>query len=199
MQTPKELIQHQIEALQNIPITGEIENAVELIFDHIHKREGKVISSGVGKAGHIALQLSSTLCSTGTPACFLDPLAAQHGDLGVVQRGDILFLVSNSGKTYEILKLVEITQKLFPQIPIIVLTRNRDSELVKKANIAIFTGETIEICPLRLTPTTSTTAMKVIIDILIVLLMDKIALGIQMYSLRHPGGSLGKISAKSPT
>jgi len=187
----KDLIDREIEAINNIPLNGGIENAVELIYQNVHQQSGKVVVSGVGKAGHIGLQLSTMLCSTGTSACFLNPLEAQHGDLGVLQNRDVLFAISNSGLTREILELVELSEKLCPEIKLIVLTKNPESSLAEMANVAILTGQTDEICPLGLTPTTSTTTMNVITDLLVITLMKKINFTKEMYALRHHSGYLG--------
>ena len=187
----KELIDREIEAIQNIPLDGGIENAVELIYQNVHQQSGKVVVSGVGKAGHIGLQLSTMLCSTGTSACFLNPLEAQHGDLGVLQNNDVLFAISNSGLTREILELVELSEKLCPEVKLIVLTRNPDSALAQMSNVVLLTGETTEICPFGLTPTTSTTTMNVITDLLVVTLMKKINFTKEMYAQRHHSGYLG--------
>jgi arabinose-5-phosphate isomerase len=111
--------------------------------------------------------------------------------LGVIQKEDILFLISNSGKTREIIELIELTNRLYDNIPIIVITGNIDSPLSKMANVTIGTGHPTEVCPLGLTPTTSTTTMTVIGDILVVLMMKKINFSPDDYAKRHHGGYLG--------
>lgn len=188
----KRLIASEIEALNNIPLNGEIEAAVDLIHQHVHEQGGKVVVSGVGKAGHIGINLSATLCSTGTPSCFLSPLEAQHGDLGILQRPDVLFIISNSGMTREMFELIELSEHMYPEISIIVLTKNPDSPLAQRSDITILTGQTKEICPLGLTPTTSITVMSVISDLLVVSLMSKVGLTKEQYALRHHSGYLGK-------
>jgi arabinose-5-phosphate isomerase len=145
----------------------------------------------MGKAGQIANNIATTFSSTGTPALFLHPSDAQHGDLGIIQKNDVLLLISNSGKTREILELVDLSKKLVSNIPIIVITGNPDSELGRIADIAIGTGHPDEICPLGLTPTTSTTTMTVIGDLLVVLMMKKIGFSAEDYAKRHHGGYLG--------
>ncbi|MBA7667484.1 Arabinose 5-phosphate isomerase KdsD [subsurface metagenome] len=119
---------------------------------------------------------------------------AQHGDLGIIQNNDIILLVSNSGKTREILELFKLSRNLYPEIPIIVLTGNRDSPLGELADAVLFTGNPAEVCPLGLTPTTSTTTMTVIGDILVVLMMERIKFSNQDYAKRHHGGYLGRKS-----
>ena len=169
----KRLIEKEVDAIQNIPIDTSFELAVDRIKYNVHRLKGKVVLSGMGKAGQIALNISTTLCSTGTPSVYLHPSEAQHGDLGILQENDILILLSNSGKTREILELIELSRKLHPSIAIISITGNVDCPLAKESDIVIHTGDANEICPLGLTPTVSTTLMTVIGDILIVELMKK--------------------------
>jgi arabinose-5-phosphate isomerase len=189
-----DLLQAEANAILNIPVTESISDAVDLIYDAVHINSGKLIASGMGKAGQIALNIATTLSSTGTPAVFLHSAEAQHGDIGVIQENDVLLLVSNSGKTREILELVELTKRIFPKIPFIVITSNPTSPIAEITDIVIGTGNPKEICPLGLTPTTSTTTMTVIGDILVVLLMKKIKYTTQDYAKRHHGGYLGEKS-----
>ena len=190
----KSILSSESEAIQNIPISNNFEHTIELIYDKVHSNGGKLIASGMGKAGQIALNIATTFSSTGTPALFLHPSDAQHGDLGIIQKNDILLLISNSGKTREIVELVELTRNMYNQIPIIVITGNPESELGKAADVIIFTGNPEEVCPLGLTPTTSTTVMTVIGDVLVVLMMKKINFTRDAYSKRHHGGYLGRKS-----
>lgn len=192
----KELIEHEAKAILNIPIDDEYENAVNLIVDHIHKLNGKLITSGMGKAGQIAMNMATTFCSTGTPAVFLHPSEAQHGDLGIVQKNDIFLLISNSGKTREILELVELSKQLDPSLKFIVITSKKNCQLAKLANVVLTTGAPEEVCALGLAPTTSTTVMNVIGDILVVETMKKIGFTIEQYNKRHHGGYLGQRSKK---
>ena len=104
----KEVLQHEAQAVLDIPVTDSFESAVHLLHRQIHEKGGKLVSSGMGKAGEIAQNISTTFSSTGTPAVFLHPSEAQHGDLGVIQPNDVLLLISISGKTREILELVEL-------------------------------------------------------------------------------------------
>ena len=147
--------------------------------------------SGMGKAGQIGVNIATTLSSTGTPAVFLHPSESQHGDLGIVQKNDILILISNSGKTREIVELEILVKRMFPDIKIIGLTGNLDGELAKFSEVVLYTGAPKEVCPLGLAPTTSTTTMTVIGDIIIVLLMKKIGFTIEEYAKRHHSGYLG--------
>ena len=192
----KELIEHEAKAILNIPIDDEYENAVNLIVDHVHKLNGKLITSGMGKAGQIAMNMATTFCSTGTPSIFLHPSEAQHGDLGVVQKNDIFLLISNSGKTREILELVELSKQLDSSLKFIVITSKKNCQLAKLADVVLTTGAPEEVCALGLAPTTSTTVMNVIGDILVVETMEKIGFTIEQYNKRHHGGYLGQRSKK---
>jgi arabinose-5-phosphate isomerase len=186
------LIAQEIEALRAIPMDGSLQEAVSLIHKAVHEGDGTVIVSGVGKAGEVGTKIANTLCSTGTPAYFLKPLEAQHGDLGLVKKQDVLILISNSGHTREIIELMEQVKHLHGHMEIIAITRNADSRLAKESDVVLLTGETVEICPLGLTPTTSTTVMTVIGDLLVVALMKRIGFTKEQYGLRHHSGYLGK-------
>ncbi len=144
---------------------------IEIIYRHVHSKNGKLVLSGMGKAGQIAHNIATTFSSTGTPAAYLHPSEAQHGDLGILQEDDVLLAISNSGKTREIIELIDLKNNLYPEIPVIVITSNGNSPLAQKADCYILTGAPAEVCLLGLTPTTSTTVMTVIGDTLVVMLM----------------------------
>ena len=186
----KDLLQKEAQAVLNIPITDAYEKAVNLIIEQIHIKKGKLVTSGMGKAGQIAMNIATTFCSTGTPAYFLHPSEAQHGDLGIVRKNDVMLLISNSGKTRELLELVELTRGLVPEMQFIVITGNPDSPLAAEATICLPTGAPKEVCPLGLTPTTSTTVMTVIGDLLVVGTMKRINFGYPDYAKRHHGSRL---------
>lgn len=188
------ILQQEAEAVRNIPITDGYEEAVTLIVKHVHELGGNLITSGMGKAGQIAMNIATTFCSTGTPAYFLHPSEAQHGDLGIVRKNDVMLLISNSGKTRELLELVELTRGLVPEMQFIVITGNPDSPLAAEATICLPTGAPKEVCPLGLPPTTSTTVMTVIGDLLVVGTMKRINFGYPDYAKRHHGGYLGSKS-----
>ena len=188
------ILQQEAEAVRNIPITNGYEEAVTLIVKHVHELGGNLITSGMGKAGQIAMNIATTFCSTGTPAYFLHPSEAQHGDLGIVRKNDVMLLISNSGKTRELLELVELTRGLVPEMQFIVITGNPDSPLAAEATICLPTGAPKEVCPLGRTPTTSTTVMTVIGDLLVVGTMKRINFGYPDYAKRHHGGYLGSKS-----
>lgn len=192
----KELLQKEAEAVMNIPVTDAFEKAVDAIVEQVHKKSGKLVTSGMGKAGQIAMSIATTFCSTGIPAVFLHPSEAQHGDLGILQENDLLLLISNSGKTREIIELTQLAHALNPKLKSIVITSNPASSLAKNADICICTGKPDEVCALGMTPTTSTTVMTVIGDILVVETMKKTGFTIEEYSKRHHGGYLGERSRK---
>lgn len=188
----RDLIEKEIEAIRNIPVEGAIIEAVELIYRQVHLGHGKVVVTGMGKAGQIGDNIATTLASTGTPAIFIHPAEAQHGDLGVLQPHDVIIAISNSGKTREVTEFEFLARRLYPELKLIVLTGNKDSELCAKADVVLHTGGPAEICPLGLTPTTSTTVMTVAGDILVVMLMEKIGFTKAQYALRHHSGYLGQ-------
>lgn len=189
--TIQEIINREANAIKNIGSDESFEKAVNLIHKQVHQNGGKVVISGMGKAGQIGVNIATTLSSTGTPAVFLHPSESQHGDLGIVQKNDVLILISNSGKTREIVELEILVKRLYTDIKIIGLTGNLEGELAKSSDVVLFTGAPEEVCPLGLTPTTSTTAMTVIGDVIIVLLMQKIGFTKEEYAKRHHSGYLG--------
>lgn len=188
------ILAHEASAIQNIPISDAYNNAIDLIVEQVNKKKGKLVTSGMGKAGQIAQNIATTFSSTGTPAVFLHPSEAQHGDLGILQENDVVLAISNSGKTREIIELITLAKNLVAGIQFIVITSDPDSLLAQKANICLLTGRPDEVCELRLTPTTSTTVMTVIGDILVVGTMRKIGFTISDYAKRHHGGYLGEKS-----
>lgn len=192
----RNILDAESRAIASIPYTPDYDRAIELILEHVHRRGGKLVTSGMGKAGQIALNIATTFSSTGTPSVNLHPSEAQHGDLGVLQPNDVMLLVSNSGRTREIIDLVALARNLYPEVPTIVITGNPDSELAAIADATLLTARAPEVCPLGLTPTTSTTMMTVIGDILVVNVMNRSGFTRQDYALRHHGGYLGTVSRK---
>jgi arabinose-5-phosphate isomerase len=187
----KSILEKEASAISNIPITDSYDQAVSLILKRVHKDGGKLVCSGMGKAGQIAVNIATTFSSTGTPAVYLHPSEAQHGDLGILQKNDIMLLISNSGKTREIVELINLAKNLYDDIPIICITRNAYSGLGESSDVTLLTGETEEICPLGLTPTVSTTVMSVIGDCLVYGVMKAIGFTNAEYAKRHHSGYLG--------
>lgn len=192
----RQILEAESKAILNIPVTDGYERAVNLIVEHVHNRGGKLVTSGMGKAGQIAMNIATTFASTGIPAVCLHPSEAQHGDLGIVQKNDVMLLLSNSGKTREILELVLLARNLYPEMKFIVITGNEKSQLAEMADVCLYTGGAPEVCPLGLTPTTSTTMMTVMGDVLVVNTMLATGFTKQQYALRHHGGYLGEQSRK---
>jgi arabinose-5-phosphate isomerase len=188
------MLEQEAEAVRNIPVDEAYKTAVELIIKHVHQQGGTLIISGMGKAGQIAMNIATTFSSTGTPACFLHPSEAQHGDLGIVRKHDLMLLISNSGKTRELIELIQLTRALVENIPCIVVTSDPESPLAREAAACLLTGAPTEVCPLGLTPTTSTTVMTVIGDLLVVSVMQRIGFTSADYAKRHHGGYLGSKS-----
>lgn len=195
-QSMHDILEHEAKALLSIPYSEDYDRAIELIIEHVHRRGGKLVASGMGKAGQVALNIATTFSSTGTPGVFLHPGEAQHGDIGVLLPNDVMLLISNSGTTREMLDLVALTKDLHPEIPVIAMTGNPESELSRLSDVTLLTGGAPEVCPLGLTPTTSTTVMTAIGDVLIVNVMNLIGLSSKEYSKRHHGGFLGHKSRK---
>lgn len=152
--------------------------------------QGKIIISGIGKSGLIAKKIAATLSSTGTPAIFLHPTEASHGDFGMIQNNDLIIAISHSGNTEELCNLLPYLKA--KQLPIIAITSNNNSQLGKAAQIVLAYGDTKEACPLGLAPTTSTTIALVLGDALAVCLLKARNFQEQDFAFNHPGGSLGK-------
>jgi arabinose-5-phosphate isomerase len=188
------ILKKESSSILNIPLDNPYDDVIDIIEHSVHIRKGKLVCSGMGKAGQIALNMATTFSSTGTCAVYLHPSEAQHGDLGIVRENDVLLLISNSGKTREIVELMTLARNLHPKIQIICITRESESPLATGSDLVLYTGLTTEVCPLGLTPTVSTTVMTVIGDILVTLMMERIGFTKKEYSLRHHSGYLGQVS-----
>jgi arabinose-5-phosphate isomerase len=151
---------------------------------------GRVVVSGIGKSGHIARKLAATLASTGTPAFFLHPAEASHGDLGTITRQDVVLALSNSGETTELLLLLPHWKRL--GVPLIVLTGRAASTLARAATAVLDVSVAEEACPLNLAPTASTTAMLAMGDALAVALLEARGFSADDFAQAHPGGTLGR-------
>jgi arabinose-5-phosphate isomerase len=152
--------------------------------------EGRIVVSGIGKSGHIAGKVAATLASTGTPAFFLHPAEASHGDLGMITRADTLLAISNSGETPELVLLLPHLKRL--SVPLITMTGKTGSTLARAATVVLDVSVPEEACPLNLAPTASTTATLVMGDALAVALLEARGFTAQDFALAHPGGSLGR-------
>lgn len=176
-----EAISHLIERLDD-----SFPAAVALIL----QAKGRVIVSGMGKSGHVARKIAATMSSTGTPAYFVHPAEASHGDLGMVARDDVFLALSNSGESEELLRIVPILKRQGARL--IAMTGNPESTLGREADVHLDAGVTQEACPLNLAPTASTTAALALGDALAVALLDARGFGPEDFALSHPGGTLGR-------
>lgn len=150
---------------------------------------GRVVVSGIGKSGHVGRKVAATLASTGTPAQFVHPAEASHGDLGMVVPGDALLLLSNSGETSELADLVAHARRF--GLPLVAVTGREDSTLARAADVALVTPEQPEACPMGLAPTTSTTMQIALGDALAVALLARRGFTSAEFRAIHPGGRLG--------
>jgi arabinose-5-phosphate isomerase len=151
---------------------------------------GRVVVSGIGKSGHIARKIAATLASTGTPALFIHPAEAAHGDLGMVTEDDAFIAISNSGETAELMAIVPIIKRMGASL--IAMTGNQDSALAQLANVHLDVRVDQEACPLNLAPTASTTATLAMGDALAVALLDARGFREEDFARSHPGGALGR-------
>jgi arabinose-5-phosphate isomerase len=150
---------------------------------------GRIIVSGMGKSGHVARKIAATLASTGTPAHFVHPAEASHGDLGMLTKGDVALVLSNSGETPELADIVAHTRRF--GIPLIAVASQRDSTLARQADVAIILPQAAEACDTGIVPTTSTTMTLALGDALAIALMEHRAFTPEHFRLFHPGGKLG--------
>ncbi len=190
----------ELQALAVAVIQTELQSVAKLV-DRIDEHfirachlflacKGRVVVTGMGKSGHIAGKIAATLASTGTPAFFVHPGEASHGDLGMITRQDVVLALSNSGETEEILTILPIIKRL--GVPLVAMTGNPDSALARLANEHINVAVEQEACPLGLAPTSSTTVALVMGDALAVSLLHSKGFTRDDFALSHPGGSLGK-------
>ncbi|MCH1554166.1 MAG: KpsF/GutQ family sugar-phosphate isomerase [Luminiphilus sp.] len=152
--------------------------------------EGRVVVTGMGKSGHIGKKIAATLASTGTPALFVHPGEACHGDMGMITKSDGVILLSNSGSTSEITALLPLLKR--QGVPLIAMTGKPDSVLAKAANVHLDVGVEEEACPLDLAPTASTTAALVMGDAIAIALLERRGFTAEDFALSHPGGALGR-------
>ena len=186
----QDILAAEAKAISSISDQNPFVQCAEL-FLRAKENGGKLLISGVGKAGEVGKKMAVTFCSVGLPSVFLHPLEAQHGDLGLLHQNDVLMLISNSGQTREVLELETLAKRLIPSLKIVAITGKKNSQLAKKSNYVLWTGDPIEACPLGLTPTTSTTCMSVMGDVLAVLVVQMSGYGANDYALRHHSGYLG--------
>jgi arabinose-5-phosphate isomerase len=186
--TATRVIEIERQAIQEIGqyIDQHFAAACQAIFDC----EGRTIVIGMGKSGHIGNKIAATFASTGTPAFFVHPGEASHGDLGMITKQDIVLLISNSGETSEVLNIIPVIKRIGAKT--ISMTGNTESSMAKLSDIHLCIAVSQEACPLGLAPTASTTATLVMGDALAVALLEARGFTADDFALSHPGGSLGK-------
>ena len=182
-----EILAAEAAAIAAVRVTEDFERAVVALRDS----PGKVLTTGIGKAGHIARKFASTLCSTGTPAAYIHPGEAAHGDLGIVGPDDCIVAFSTSGKTREVIEMVKLGRHIGLRT-VIAVTSHPESELRDLSDIVVDMGLVVEPCPLGLTPSASIAVMLAIGDALALMLMELKGFSKHDFGLRHHGGYLGR-------
>ena len=187
IKTGRQVIDIEIKALSLLKnyISKDFVKVVNLLLNN----KGKIIVSGIGKSGHIASKIASTLSSVGSPSFYIHPSEANHGDLGMLEKKDAIILISNSGETSELINLILYCKKI--GIPIISITSELNSTLSRESNISLLIPKNIEACPLELAPTSSTTCTLALGDALAVTLLKKKKFTESDFRELHPGGKLG--------
>lgn len=185
------VLRAEAEAINAINVSSDFIAAVEVMVDC----KGKILTTGIGKAGHIAKKFAATLCSTASPADFIHPAEAAHGDLGLVGPNDVMIAFSTSGKSREVIEILEMSRHL-GVTTIIGVTSHPDSELRDYSDLVLDMGTIAEPCPLGLTPSASMAVMLAISDAIALALMEQKGVTREDYGLRHHGGYLGKAARK---
>lgn len=185
--TAARVIRHEADALRLLAgaLDGEFARAAQTLLD----ASGRVIVTGIGKSGHIARKIAATLASTGTPAHFVHPAEASHGDLGMVTQGDVVLAISFSGEAPELSDLIAYTRRF--AIPLIAISGKKDSALVRQSDITLLLPTITEACGTGVVPTTSTTLTLAMGDALAVALMEHREFTAENFREFHPGGKLG--------
>jgi arabinose-5-phosphate isomerase len=180
----------EIEAAAIAGLAAQLDDGFDRAVELLTDTGGRVVCTGMGKSGIIMKKLAATLSSTGTPAHFLHPAEAIHGDLGMIREGDVVIAASFSGTTAELLRLVEVIRRL--GVPLIAMTGNADSPLARYSDVHLRTEIDQEACPLNLAPTASTTATLALGDALAMAVLEARGFTPEDFARLHPGGQLGK-------
>ncbi len=180
----------ETEAQAVFELTRRIDQHFESACELLLACKGRIVVTGMGKSGHIGKKIAATLSSTGSPAFFMHPGEASHGDLGMITRQDTVLAISHSGSTPELLILLPLLKRL--EVPLITLTGHPESMLATTANVTLDVSIRHEACPLGLTPTTSTTVSLVMGDALAIALLQARGFSAEDFARSHPGGGLGK-------
>ena len=173
-----------------LALIPQLDEQFDQVVDLIFKNRGHVVITGVGKSGHVGAKMAATIASTGTPAIFINPLDALHGDLGMITSDDILLFLSNSGDTDELLRIIAAVEER--HIPIVSMTGDANSLIAKHSDYHISVTVEREACPLNLAPTSSTTAAIAMGDALAIALMEMRCFKANDFAMFHPGGTLGR-------
>jgi arabinose-5-phosphate isomerase len=184
----RRVLRAEAEALD--ALAEALDSSLEAAVDRLAMVAGRVVVTGMGKSGHIARKIASSFASTGTPALFVHPAEASHGDLGMITSADLVLALSNSGETPELAHLVDYTRRF--RIPLIAVVGRQPSTLADAADVALVLPPFQEACPLGLAPTTSTTSMLALGDALAVALLERRGFGANDFGVLHPGGKLGQ-------
>ncbi len=180
----------EIEAAAVHQLSARLSDSFVQAVQRILRVQGRVVVMGMGKSGHVGRKMAATLASTGTPALFVHPAEASHGDLGMVQSQDLVLALSNSGESDELTAILPVLKRL--GIPLVAITGGLQSTLAKHADIVLDSGVAKEACPLNLAPTASTTAQLALGDALAVALLDARGFRAEDFARSHPGGALGR-------
>lgn len=179
-----------IEAAAVIAVQQRIGSAFAQAVERMLLLSGRVVVMGMGKSGHIGRKIAATLASTGTPALFVHPAEASHGDLGMITAADLVLAVSNSGESQELTAILPVFKRL--GVPLVAMTGRADSTLARYADVFLDCAVDKEACPLNLTPTASTTVQLALGDALAVALLDARGFKAEDFARSHPGGALGR-------
>jgi arabinose-5-phosphate isomerase len=180
----------QIEADGLLALQRALDDSIEQAVESLAGITGRVVVTGIGKSGHIARKIAATLASTGSPALYVHPAEASHGDLGMIAPGDAVIALSNSGGTAELADIIAYTRRF--RIPLIAVTSRRSSVLATAADVALILPKATEACPMGLAPTTSTTMMLALGDALAIALLERRGFSPADFQVLHPGGQLGR-------
>ncbi len=188
LELAKQVLAIEAEAIQGL--AARLDQSFLDAIDLLLNCRGRVMVSGIGKSGHVARKIASTMASTGTPAYFVHPAEASHGDIGMITRDDVLVALSNSGESEELLTIVPLLKRQGARL--VAITGNPNSALAREADVHLDARVDKEACPLNLAPTASTTAALALGDALAVALLDAKGFGAEDFARSHPGGALGR-------
>ncbi len=188
----KEVLRNESEAIQRLSadLDKDLGKVFEKLIAHILKIDGRIVLTGMGKSGHIAKKIAATLASTGTPAFFVHPAEASHGDMGMITSDDMIIALSKSGNTAELSDILHFSARY--ALPLVAITENNESPLAKASTYTLLLPNESEACPLGAAPTTSTTLMLALGDALAITLLTARGFTAEDFNTYHPGGHLGK-------